>query len=203
MKIKKKTSVMMIAAATAAVVGVAAVSFAAWTGSSQQTLTASASTGHVSLLGFTPDKDSNPVTYGGGAYDASGAATLTPLVPYDQTNYGTDQVNVLDVVIPAYSYSDNYSLTLNYTDTDSAGLTLYYLYGAEQAPTVDGDLDVTATGSDWKALGATNVLENVDNVEAEATVAIQHLYIVLVSDDGAQMNKDFSISLVLGDYVES
>lgn len=178
MKIKKKTSVMMIAAATAAVVGVAAVSFAAWQSGDTQ-LTANASTGTASIFGFNEE-----------AKDLE----LGTLVPYDQDGtYEGD--TIVSVEIPEYSVdAANYTVTVS-SETE---LTLYVLIGAKQTDVPDGWS--TDNAGDWLQVTSTGAAFNLTAELGDAKAVVvsgTHISLMLVSSDNAEMSQTFSLTVEL------
>lgn len=171
MKIKKKTSLMMIAASTAAVVGVAAVSFAAWNGG-RADLTAEAATGHVDMTGFISENYTAPEG--------------TKLYPIDQGESYTTMI----------SFDADYLATEDSTlkvSTDNATLELWIKVGdVTTAPTTKAEL--TAENSGWQQLTTTatpygeTLAASNEKVETQA-------HIVLVSSASTDMDQTFTVTL--------
>lgn len=184
MKIKKKTSLMLLSASAAAIVGVAAVSYAAWQGGVNE-FTANASTGYVQVLGWNSIND---VTEEKG------------LVPCDQENYDTNEyTNVITVEIPAYEYTVNHIVTIQ---SDNAELTLRYSYGTEETVTVD------ATAKSWAEIGVEDATTMETISDADATAASKthekkYVHIVLDSDNTKHMNQEFHVTIKLTETTAS
>lgn len=175
MKIRKKTSFMLLAASTAAVVGVAAVSFAAWTGSNNE-FTASASTGSATLIGFN---------------DAQPSLTLGTLVPVDQEGTYTGEKYV-SVALPSYQVSGDYTITVS----SETALHLYVTVGAQVTtqPT-KAEVESTAEGNKWQPVASASFeFEQTGYAESIETTFIS---LVLVSDENAEMNTNYSITVTL------
>lgn len=190
---KKKVKSLIIAASVAAVAGIGAVSFAAWTNSSTvPTGTGNVNTGEITLTaGFIQDASETEKTL---TFDAG-----KKLVPVDQTTLGANDAKILAAQLPAYQVgAGNYTFEL--TLGASQSYKIYYQV-ADEAPTVDsvtGDTDaevIASLGSSWIAAGAKQTVTNTDaaTIDANAT----SLYIVLVSSDAADMNKTIDITLKL------
>lgn len=208
MKIRKKTSFMLLAASTAAVVGVAAVSFAAWQGSGINNLAASASTGVIEVIGF----NITGTAYVQDTTDTN-KATLSlndKLVPYNQgtvtTNLPEGTVDYYNIAIPKVEYNASYEIKVKYTLTDAAGnaLTtdntfvgsLKYKYDTTALTAAPTDI------SGWTAF--TTSATAVEGYTPGTTVGGAtdtadggYLQVVLVSDSNQDMNKNFKITIEL------
>lgn len=189
MKIRKKTSFMLLAASTAAVVGVAAVSFAAWTGSNNQ-LTASASTGTVYMFGF--------------AGTTAPTATLDPIVPYNQDDASVITGNqVVTLSLPEYSVLGNYEIQVVRTDSETAFTGTFYVHKGEVAEANLPD-DDTALAADtgWVEVGKTDTAAAKLQYSSSATTinanATKISFILKSSDsaDKGNNNLEFSVKLV-------
>lgn len=203
MKIKKKTSIMMLAASTAAVVGVAAVSYAAWQGGAYTTTTASASTGEAYLFGFETEQKDNVLKFKDQA-----------LVPFDQgasAKAGTSTVIVSDA-IPDFTVYQGYAIKLDglkMMSKDSvevsAGFSVYAQVGtfADGNPTVDADTWTTENPGDWELISDTDGFSFAQTFTAGTnTVSGMKIALMLVSDaanaDAAkQMGATISFSVTL------
>ena len=195
---KKFVKPLVIAASVAAIAGVGAVSFAAWTsGNTDSDATVTANMGSTSVTaGFV-------VTNAGDQKTLSFSGT-DKLVPVDQATPGTGNTTMLtaalgDIQVPKGSYKFTLSAT-----TD---LKLYYQVATSaSAPTVTAETGTTVTdkedsiatqltGTGWTALGSdTADVAVTDNVK---TVSDLNLYIILVSSDTADMNATAALTLTL------
>lgn len=182
MKIRKKTSFMLLAASTAAVVGVAAVSFAAWQGSGVDTLTASASTGDVTFFGFTE------------AHDPTVEVT-TKLVPYNQPDgtYDDTCATVVSIAVPDYFVYEAYTVTVK--ATSEANLTLYAQLTSSQDAPAHSSLE------GWKLISVANGEKLLDETTVTAgDVSGKYLHVILDSNDtqyNTQKKQSFSIEVTL------
>lgn len=181
MKLRKKTGIMMATTAAVAVVGVAAVSFAAWTGSNT-TFTATANTGDAYLFGFV---DTNP------------SIALGKIVPWNQNDASIiEGSKIVSVKLPDYVAYSNYSITVEST----TGLDLYVLVGAQQTTALN-----PTTDSNWKSVkkpdGAnksTATFEfSVDNAHKGGQTT--YLSVLLVSTNYADHNQAYSLDVTLVD----
>lgn len=178
MKLKKKTNIMLAASATVAAVGIAAVSFAAWTGNTTNSFNASAATGSVAFYGFT----STPVE------DYSNVK----LFPHDQTGLTAESdVTVLEIVIPEIEYSQNCKLQF----TATTGVSLKYSYGdtavTDKHANVDESTYTAITSGETVQLGDALTYDNSGvNTKEES-----YLHIILISGSTDDMNQDFSINV--------
>lgn len=194
MKIKKKTSIMMLAASTAAVVGVAAVSYAAWQGSNTE-FTASASTGYVNLIGFDTE-DSNYPT-------GTDKFKLGTLVPVDQTDAIKEGTTYSTQALPAFEASADCTITI----TADTALTFYFLIDDDGFTDTNKPTLEVVTGEDslWQKVGgktesAASASATFEFTVSEYQAAIQKkVSVVLVSSDNSQMGQtvDFTITLAL------
>ena len=194
MRIKKKTSMMLLAASTAAVVGVAAVSFAAWNGGVSDELTASASTGTVYTFGF---ETADPLNFG-------------QLVPYDQPDKTIEAGSVVaECKLPAYTvYEDTYTISVGGVSGLSCG-TLYAFVGAEK-PDSTADMDVTALeAAGWQevtatASGAGTAHFASADITGEATVTAgtvaaetYSVWLILVSETAPSATETIGLTVTL------
>lgn len=192
MKIKKKTSFMLLAASTAAVVGVAAVSFAAWT-NERTSLSVQASTGDIYYVGFEEE--------------ASLTIGSKNLVPYNQPT-GSYDASANDVVVsikvPDFKVYEAYTLTIKayseYSETSKTQTTLplYANYGAQvTASEVEAWTAIPATG--WTSLAGGGALTTPSATPESAMVAVagQYINIVLNSEDYDDSTTTFHIEVVL------
>lgn len=181
MKIKKKTGYLMFAAAAAAITGVSAVSFAAWT-DSNDAWRAQAQTGSAYLFGFTT---------------APEEVDLGKIVPYDQADKTIEEgVKIVSVKVPDFTVYENYTITVA-SDTE---LAFYAYIGDEQTAVPQGWTDSNI--GDWQRVTANGAVFSGEftATEDEKAIVVNDKYIsfMFVSDDSAQMNSDpiyFDITL--------
>ncbi len=177
MKIKKKTGVLMLTAAVAAITGVSAVSYAAWTGSNAN-LTALAATGEAYLFGFTEDQSSANLALG-------------TLVPYDQPeNTIKTGATYVSVALPEYTVNADYTVTVK----SETALNFYVLVGEQQTAAPTGD---PTTWTEWQKVSSTGVAFDF-TATTGTTVTDNYLSLVLVSDSTTEMNQSdvgFTVTL--------
>lgn len=199
MRIKKKTRALMLAASACAVIGIAAVSFAAWSGTSTE-LTASANTGSAYLQGF----DETTLTF------------TDKLVPWNQTGIKEGET-IVKAQLPAFTAYGNFSFTVSdlqvgtitenvFTQDTSLSLNVYVLItptALNQITTVDP----TAQGSEWKLIGENSTFGGtwtvpstaLDSKVAKGTYNVA-LMLVSESKDAAatkEMGKAFQFKITL------
>lgn len=176
MEKKKIVKPVVIAASVAAIVGIGAVSFAAWNGNNKQTAnTAESSTGNISTVGF--------------ASAPSALTAITGLMPYDQGS-GT---RVYSVQLPQFTTTANYTITVTVKDGTTTALSLYAKVGAQVTAAPEGL-------TDWKAVGANCSFDfNVTTVGQLETVSNKYLNIVLDSESEADMNQKFELTVTLSE----
>lgn len=192
MRIKKKTSALLIAASAAAAVGVSAVTFAAWQGNNTERA-AKAETGYAYLFGFTTEQA------------AGEKLELGTLVPYNQDEStikadenGVEGVKFVSVALPEYEVVGNYSIEVEYV-ANTSNLDFYVLVGSEVTAVPTG-WDTTANVGDWQQVSAGASFDFTSdaatvNSDGNKTVFVS---LMLVSDKADQMGKtaDFNITLV-------
>lgn len=171
MKIKKKTGLMLTATAAVAVCGIAAVSFAAWTGNND-TLTASAATGEAYLFGFTSDQSAANLSLG-------------TLVPYDQSEDSIKSGSkIVSVNVPAYSVYSDYDVTVT-TASTSETMTFYVSVGEQQNEVPEGTPD-TWTG--WKEVTGDTAKFSFTGAVSGTEITDTYISLVLVSANNGDMN---------------
>ncbi|MCM1441619.1 MAG: hypothetical protein NC131_20790 [Roseburia sp.] len=186
MKIKKKTGALLIASAAVAAAGVAAVSFAAWTGTSSS-LAAAAHTGTVSLFGFSEstvsfDKEIVPYNQPEGSYDTDTAATI------------------ISVALPSYSVYEDYTISV----TSDTAMTFYVSVGAAQTTVPTGEPSSWNTAV-WKQVtsSAEDAVFSFGDISGQTTVngeATKTAYISLLldsTDKDGHSDKDVNFTVVL------
>lgn len=196
MKIRKKTSFMLLAASTAAVVGVAAVSFAAWTGSNTDLL-ANAATGSAYLFGFKQVDDADHKAH---------AELDKDLVPYNQENgYDTDTcATIATLELPTYEVVGAYTINVTLGDITKENVaytlpdgTAFYVTDDATAtaytPGAEGWLEITA---DTTTVSATFSYDTTE--VTQGVVENKKLKFALVSENSADMNLTvhFNVTLV-------
>ena len=195
---KKTIKALTIAASVAAVVGIGAVSFAKWSGSTtQQDAAANVSVGNITVTaGFIQSSDYT-LSFG-----------TDKLVPVDQGTPGAGQTTMLTAALGDIQVvKGTYSFTLSAT-TNASGLKFYYQVaetGSVNAPsglTEESGQDAAAKESSiasqlsgWVELGTAT--SNVSVSENVKTVSNLSLYIVLVSSDTDDMNTSAALKLTL------
>lgn len=201
MRIKKKTRALMLAASAVAVIGVAAVSFAAWSGNNN-VLETSATTGTAVLEGFEANAELN---FGG-----------TKLVPFDQgtkeNSYDTATcTTMLTATIPAFNALGTYSFTVDNLEFEkevSGNYSIWAYIGENAEFTGDNAISATsdpsATGSGWVQIVTGDAAQasftndewvctaTNSKVENRFTIAVK-----LVTSDTNLMNQTFSFKLTL------
>lgn len=179
MKIKKMTITMLVVAALAAVIGISAVSYAAWT-AGNNSFGASAATGTVQLVGFTGDTTN---------------IEFDPVVPYNQTGTITNGEKMQSITLPEFVVTGEYTITVK------SGIDLTFYVKTENtatpsttAPTsLDGWTEVTSAGTamDGKTFAADTGVEYM-------TVTDQVLYLVLDDSNKDNMNRtDITLTVTL------
>lgn len=172
---KKTVKGLIIAASVAAVVGVGAVSFAAWEGSGKTTVsTATNTTGYVSVIGFANDTQ---------------IAEVEELMPWDQ---GSGTV-VANYALPKVtSGTEDYKITVTVTKANGWTGALYVI--------VDGNAtlaasDPTAEGSGWKTIDGTASVFEFD--ATGDTAAELYAHVILDSNKSADMNQSYDLTFKL------
>lgn len=186
MKIKQMTRFSVLALALAAVMGIAAVSYAAWQGSNNPVVTASAATGKIEFLGFS---------------DNSALSLDKVIVPYDQKGdlglfEEKEQVTMLTFDLPAIDATKNFEIKIRFTEASSLDFRALVTKDAA-ATALDPEADVP---TEWKTVTTTDVLlKSVtlgDGLEYES-VSGYKLNLILVSKSNADMNKSANFTVTL------
>ena len=200
MKIRKKTSFMLLAASTAAVVGVAAVSFAAWQGGTNS-LTASASTGNVSLVGFKTVSDGLSA-YNGTEKVNDGAVVAgytyqfdKLLLPYNQENVTDETMSTVIFGKLTYEVSGDYEIVVKVADSQLvSGTKVYVNLSATAVTSVDKEAAVDQ--SVWTEV-STCAEAKLDVSQEYAANATTYVSVIMDSSDNNDMNRSFSLSIEL------
>lgn len=191
MRIKKKTSIMLLAASVAATVGVGAVSFAQWTGSNATTIQASGATGSAYLFGFEQ-----------GASDLS---FNEKLVPFNQRNNTIKEgQTVVTAALPSYTvYSEKYTITIATTDVAADKVaasenTTYYV-SIDESKDAPAAAFAGAEDTNWyKVTAAGAVIEYGAPATAAAhTVSGRYVHVAMVSEETGDMDKAFAFEITL------
>lgn len=189
MRIKKRTSALLITASVAAAVGVSAVTFAAWTGDNGDRA-AKAETGYAYLFGFTSEQA------------AGEKLELGTLVPYNQTETsikaneaGVKGVNFVSVALPEYEVVGDYSVKVEYAQTTD--LDFYVLVGDKVEAVPAGW--APASSGDWQRVTGTATFDFTSVATTVNSVGNETVYVslMLVSDDPEQMGQTADINITL------
>lgn len=176
---KKFVKPLVIASSVAAVVGIGAVSFAAWAGATTEDVEKTGTTGVIDTIGELTVTSADVTK---ALYPVDQGTNSTAAVPADGVIYWTFTLSVPDAtgsVTPVYSLKAE----LTKGDTDLGDAALYY---SKDAPT-------SATGA-----VAANLLDkdtakeltlNAANEDGESTV-----YVYLVAEDTDAMNASVKLT---------
>lgn len=185
MRIKKKTKALMLAASAVAVAGVAAVSFAAWTGSNSNQA-AKAETGSAYLFGFS--ETTTEKTFSG------------DLVPYDQPNETVENgVKVVSLALPTYEVFGAYEIKV--TCVQAANLS-YYAFVGNQVTAMPAGWNPTSAVGDWQVVDADGATFSfADAQKGEVAADSTYVNLMLVSDtqntkDAMNQETSFNIELI-------
>ncbi len=170
---KKKIKALVIATSVAAVAGIGAVSFAAWSSTNHETATSTGANGAVSLLGFS----------------ANTATGFTGLLPYDQvasTDPSEANKTMAKIALPTIvDDSKTFDITVT-SDASLAATSKMYVCVSDTAPTTFAG----AATTEWLELNSTGVtFEDFDSTKTNLNA-----YFVLVSTDTADMNATYNIT---------
>lgn len=180
MKIKKKTSMMLLATSAAAVVGVAAVSFVAWNGGT--TLTVNGETGTAVLEGFV----------------GATAVFDGKLVPWDQSenSVSAGSATVINAEID-YVVVENYSITVELTSATTLNATYYAMIDGNQ--TADFEI-AEGVPAGWIALELNTAKELIVTTATPETIGARetkYLHLAMASDDSSSdSEKAFELEIV-------
>ena len=185
MKIKRATKLLILTFAVAAVLGVSAVSFAQWTGSTPSFTTANASVGQVELIGFT-------------GVTTDWSLGSKKLIPYDQgltLDADDDRAYVLSNQLPVYEAQGDYKIKVTLASSDKAGYSFKVLVDDAGVTAVNADTDFT----DWKSLtlDAGSAAEFTFTQATYDSAVTSYLSVALVSADNRAMNATVSFKVEL------
>lgn len=186
MRIKKKTSYMLLAASAAAVVGVSAVSFAAWQGD-YNSVNASANTGSAYLVGFMSE---DALTFGN-----------AKLVPWNQKESSViEGVKVISDALPSYNVVEDYKITVTLTSNTTDAATVYYVKIDNNATATLSVTDDTADWTDWQAVtaGSGATFNYSDLTDGDwGLVDDAHIHVALDSSANGDMGKAFTFNIAI------
>ena len=163
------TITMLVVAALAAIIGISAVSYAAWT-AGNNSFGASAATGTVQLVGFTGDTTN---------------VRFDPVVPYNQTGTITSGAKMQSITLPEFVVTGAYTITV----TSDTGLTFYVKTENTATPSTTAPTSLEG----WTKV-ADGTAMNGKDFTADAgveymTVTDQVLYLILDDSNKDNMNK--------------
>lgn len=177
---KKFLKPLVIATSVAAVAGIGAVSFAAWSGGTNSGGTATGQLGSITAYGF----------------DTALSATMgeNKLMPYNQPSVSANQVKVWSVALPTVTGSDATKIQVRLTsdpglDSSSGIYVKYSTSDVSDAPTALTDYQKLTT-SDVDLTSAT-FAANSQGADGG------YLVVALDSSKLADMTKNFSITVTL------
>lgn len=170
---KKKIKALVIATSVAAVAGIGAVSFAAWSSTNHETATSTGANGAVSLLGFS----------------ANTATGFTGLLPYDQvasTDPSETNKTMAKITLPSVvDDGKTFDITVTSDATLGTGSKLFVCV-SESAPTA---AFAGAATTEWLEIDADGaVFEDLTGNGARTA------YFVMVSTDTADMSATYNIT---------
>lgn len=180
---KKFVKPLVIAASVAAIAGVGAVSFAAWSTGDPDDLTHGGATGSIK-------------TDAGELGATSNLSDTIKLVPYDQVaQYDSTTMAKMQTINLTYTQgtgaaSSNYKFTMALTENNDS-LSLYYKLGSASVPTAQ---DVTTDG--WTALAVGT------DVDLTLTSDAATINVILVSTDPDDMSKSYTITFSAAEITE-
>ncbi|MCH5155668.1 MAG: hypothetical protein J1F69_03595 [Clostridiales bacterium] len=170
---KKTVKSLIVAASVAAIAGIGAVSFAAWSGGSVESKTAGTGTGHIETTAGTLTATSDLAT------------ASKKLVPYNQVKqFDASTMGKVEVITVGYTggadvqyMNITMTLTANAIATDGSKL-MYKLEEVSEAPSdTNGWTDLT-----------------LNTAVTLSSAASQKISIILVSDNTDDMDKSYTIT---------
>ncbi len=199
---KKFVKPLVIAASVAAVAGIGAVSFAKWSGGTAkqtQDVTTGSVTNFLSVGSLTP-------------------TAVTGLLPWDQKQITTEAVTpsttdntmaTIAFTVSLDAQSTPYNLTIYAQPATSDGITFGTNYGDSSDLTTELYVSTTAPaaamssiGSDWaKISNSAGSTTNKKELTNQSNISEQTIYIILDSNDSAQMTKGFVVTVEVTPYV--
>ncbi len=183
MKIKKHVKSLVILTAFVAVLGIASVSFAAWSGSGFGTATANAYSGNIQFAGF--DAEDQSASFGG------------KIVPYDQGTVSGENKKVVVVTLPSFTVSGNYKITVSLPQGSPWASKIYLAEGEK----TDADIvkDGNINGEIFKSVSAFAIDGKFTSTETDptSTVSDRKISLILDSSSNADMNQTISLTVTL------
>lgn len=184
MKVKRTARLTVVLAAIVAMVGIAAVSYAAWQGGT--TAEAQGATANIELIGFNEETAALNFNLGD-----------KKIVPYDQTAGYTEatMVKVISTEIPAFQTTGAYKIkveALDKTTGNATTLDFWYQIGTTAVTTAPAN----TTG--WTLIGSENS-DYTPATQPKVTTAVSDLKlsIILDSSDYEDMNKEITFRVTL------
>lgn len=184
---KKTVKSLIVAASVAAIAGIGAVSFAAWSGGNPEDITHSGASGSI-------------VTAAGTLGATSNLSDTVKLVPYDQVaQYSATTMAKMQTINLTYTQgsgaaSSNYNFTMALTKNDDS-LALYYKLGTATVPTNGGE-DYNVTDDGWIAFTLD------EDVDLTLTSDAATINVILVSTATGDMNKSYEITFSANEITE-
>ena len=176
---KKFVKPLVIAASVAAVAGIGAVSFAKWEGGTKATDAATGTLATITFAGF-----------------ANSTATVESktLIPYNQVEGITsDMTKALKVTLPTITSVNAWTIKVEATTTNlDSGSKLYVqITDSDSAP-------ATTTTSGWNEIDASAGYTTASQT-AGASAKQMYAYILLESEEEADMGKTFTVKFTLAE----
>lgn len=170
---KKFVKPLVIAASVAAVAGIGAVSFAAWSATPNKEV-ANNSLGHENIVGLNQT-----------------ISTVDDLVPYDQTATYADNVKTVELKVEGATGAYNVKVEVSgWSAALESGSVLYVkITNSATAPTIDDSNPIT----DWD--DTASAVTTTDNFEKSVDKVYAHF--ALKSDEPKDMDKTFTVTYTL------
>lgn len=174
---KKFLKPLLIATSVAAVIGVGAVSFAAWEGGSNPSVDVAGKTATISVYGFDSDEVTNPTNN---------------LLPYNQGSDVGGNVRIWSIGLPTITAADATKLQVKFTEasTFDASSKVYVKWSSTDVTSVPSTTD----GYQVLSTTATDLTGATFSANAETQDA-GYLVVILDSNKTSDMNKDIKITV--------
>ncbi|MCM1368473.1 MAG: hypothetical protein NC184_06680 [Roseburia sp.] len=177
MEKKKIVKPVVIAASVAAIVGIGAVSFAAWTGSNTNAALSNQTTGEVTLSGF----GSNAAT-----------TTDTALVPYNQVQGATGKTKVVNVTLPGFTSEEAKDIKV----TKTGDLKLYVVIDTTATKALGNNPSL----DDWNEIGTGYTYNGTGAGLTATTATVYYAHIILDDSDASHMNTTWGVNFELVEH---